>query len=121
MTANVTIPGPRAIVGSKPTDTNEATVYTAGKEFPVLVQLLICNGTGSAATATAKWGDGTTDYDMLNAYSVAAHSYVLLDVLIPLRENYTLKVTSGTGSALTYTFVIVSTGSTLGRPGSAAA
>lgn len=113
--ANVNIPGQRVIIPSKPSNTDPATVYTAGKESPVVVQIFVCNNTGSAANATVKWGDGSTDYDVLNTHSVAAYSTEIFDVIIPLRESYTLKVTSGTGNALTFNFVIVATGSTLGR------
>lgn len=120
MTASVTIGGQRTPIASKPTDTNEATIYTAGKEVPVVVALIICNGTGSAAAATVKWGDGSTDYAIIAGKSIPANDSVIYDMLLPLREGYTLKVTSGTGNALTFTFVIVSTGSTTYGQGAAA-
>ena len=81
---------------------------------------IICNSTASAAVATVKWGDGSTDYDVIAGKSIAANSSEVYDLMLPLRENHTVKVTSGTGNALTFSFVIVSTGSTLYGPGNAA-
>lgn len=121
--AAVPVGGQRTPKGLKPSDTNEATMYTAGKEFPVIVGMAVANNTGSAANATIRWGDGSTDYDIIATKSVAAHDTLFLpDIFLPLREGYTIKVTSGTGNALTFTLIIVSTGSTLpGGIGGAAA
>lgn len=111
--ATVVISGQRRLIGLKPADTNEATMLTAAKEFSVIVGVIVANNTGSAAVATVKWGDGSTDYDVISGKSVAANDSIYPDVFLPLREGYTIKVTSGTGNALTFTLVIVATGSTL--------
>lgn len=125
MSALVSVGGQRSIYGLTPADTNEATMLTAGKDSPVVVGIRIVNLTGSAANATVKWGNGATDFAICDTKSVAARDY--LDVLsddglpfLPLREGYTIKVTSGTGGALAFTLITVSTGSTLYGPGNAA-
>ena len=64
--ASHTVDGTRRIISSTPANTSEATLYTAAKENPVVVQLIITNLTASAANATVKWGDGSTDYDLLD-------------------------------------------------------
>lgn len=120
--AAINIGGQRRAIGLKPANTNEATMLTAGKDMPVLIGLIVANNTGSAANATVRWGNGTTDYDIVAAKSIAANDSYLPDLPpIPLREGYTIKVTSGTGNALTFTLVIASTGSTLYGPGSVSA
>lgn len=106
--AHVPLSGPRRIIGLTPANTNEATMLTAGKENPIVTEIYITNITGVTANATVKWGDGT-DYAILSAHAVA--NSVHLDVCIPLRATHTIKVTSGTGSALTFSLVVVEVGS----------
>lgn len=89
-------------------------MLTATKAIPTIVGIIIANNTGGAIAATMRWGNGSTDYDVLAAKSVAANdSYINNDVYLPLREGHTIKVTSATGNALTFTLVIVETGSAL--------
>ena len=108
MTAsNVVVPGPRRLVGLTPADTNEATMLTAGADGTVVVELWITNLTGTAANATVKWGDGSTDFAVIDTYSVAARMFLHEPVLLPLRKDWTIKVTSGTNSALAFTIVVV--------------
>lgn len=103
-----TIDGPGRMVGLKPANTSEADILTAGDERPVVVGIVIANNTGSAATATLRWNDGTTSYDILAAKSVAANDTLFVDqIFLPLRSGYKIKVTSGTGNALTFTLVVV--------------
>jgi hypothetical protein len=115
MTAYVPITGTRRIVSSTPANTNEATLYTspAGPNNAV-VQIWITNLTGSAANATVKWGDGSTDYSLIDTKSIAARDYHKVDCLIPMREAYTVKITSGTGSALTFTIIVIEFGGAFG-------
>src|SRR3990172_5032816 len=89
-------------------------MLTAGDDRPVIVGLVIANNTGGAVAATVRWGNGTTDYDILAAKSIAANDVYIPDLPpVPLRNGYTVKVTSGSGNALTFTLVVVSEGSTL--------
>lgn len=101
------IPGVAAAYASTPANTNEATLFTAGKRGGVLVQMYIANVTGSAANATVKWGDGSTDHAVVSVKSIAGNDYLHLDMNIPLREGQTVKITSGTNSALTFTAVVI--------------
>lgn len=105
--AQVPVPGARRQVSSTPADTNEATLLTAGKENPTVVEIWITNLTGTAANATVKWGDGSSDYSLIDTKAIAARDYLQAPCLIPLRDGYTIKITSGTGNALTFTIVIV--------------
>ena len=114
MTGFVDLVGSRRPISLTPANTNEATLMTAGKERPTVVEIWITNLTGSAANATVKWGNGSADYSLIDTMSIAARTYHKVDVLIPLREAYTIKVTSGTGNALTFTIIIVEYGSKLG-------
>lgn len=114
MTATVNVAGPRRVVGLKPGNTSEATMLTAGPERPMVVGVIIANNTASPAAATVKWGDGATDYDIISAKSIAANDSWFGEVMIPMLEGWTIKVTSGTGSALTFTLVLIETGGNLG-------
>ena len=112
--SSVNIGGQRRVIGLKPANTSEATMLTAGDDRPVIVGLVIANNTGGAVAATVRWGNGTTDYDILAAKSIAANDVYIPDLPpVPLRNGYTVKVTSGSGNALTFTLVVVSEGSTL--------
>ena len=112
--ASVVIGGPRRIIGLKPANTSEATMLTAGEDRPVVVGLIVANNTGGAVAATVRWGNGTTDYDIIAAKSIAANDSYFPDIPpIPLRSGYTFKVTSGSGNALTFTIVVISEGSQL--------
>tara|TARA_R110000822_G_scaffold50138_7_gene131223 strand:- start:5504 stop:5926 length:423 start_codon:yes stop_codon:yes gene_type:complete len=102
-------------IGLAPTDTAEATLLTAGPENPVLVGLMISNITGSAAAATVKWGDGTTDYSIVTAKSIAANDTFFQDLFVPLVDGGAIKVTSGAGDALVFTAIVVEYGSELVR------
>lgn len=114
------VSGSRRLVGLAPANTSEATMLTAGDENPNIVGLIIANTTGSAAVATVKWGDGSTDYPILSAYSIAANTSYFQDLLLPLRSGYTIKVTSGTSNALTFTLVVVDFAGRLGSAHEAA-
>ncbi|MDP3971976.1 MAG: hypothetical protein Q8P61_03585 [Candidatus Nanopelagicales bacterium] len=112
--AQVVVGGTRRLVGLKPANTNEATMFTAGSERPVVVQIVVANNTGSAAAATIKWGDGSTDYDVISGKSIGANDSWIQDIFLPLFDAYTIKVTSGTGNALTFTLAIVEYSGALG-------
>lgn len=107
----VHVTGTRRLKGLTPANTSEATMLTAGKERPSVVAVYIANLTGSAANATVKWGDGSTDFAVIDTYSVAARSFLHAEVFLPLREGWTIKVTSGTNNALAFTLVIAEYGS----------
>ena len=107
--------GNRRLVGLRPANASEATMYTARKERPAVVGIIIANETAGAVAATVKWGDGATDYRILAAKSIAANDlYVLDTIFLPLKEGHTIKVTSGSGNALTFTLVIAEGGSSFG-------
>lgn len=108
--------GQRRPIGLRPANTAEATMFTAGKERPSVVGIIVANETGGAVAATLKWGDGSTDYRVLAAKSIGANDvYVLDGIFIPLKEGYTIKVTSGSGNALTFTLIIAEGGSSFGN------
>ena len=114
MTAQVNVTGTRRPIGLTPSDTNEATIFTAGEAVTTLVQFWVANLTATAATTTIKWGDGSTDYPLISVFSVPARGYLREDCMIPLRPGYTVKVTSGTSSALTYSVIITEAAGGLG-------
>ena len=114
--ANIAISGQRRIVSSTPANTSEATLFTANDDTTSVVQIWATNLTAAAANATIKWGDGSTDYALVSVFSVPARGYLVEDVLIPMRDGYTIKITSGTGSALTFTAVVVEAGGSFGSP-----
>jgi hypothetical protein len=109
----VELRGPRRIVSLAPANTSEATMFTAGREGSVIACIHICNTSGSARTATVKWGDSSasTDYAILSAYSISANTiYTSPDALMaPLQEGDTIKVTSSAANDLTFTLLIVET------------
>jgi hypothetical protein len=104
---NVNIPGVLVSVAAKPTDTNEATLFTAGDKGATLVALSLCNNDGSARTATVQWNDGTTDWEIYTAYSIAANTTVLVEPFIHLPASGSLKITQGTASGITFTATMV--------------
>ena len=114
MTGFVEILGARRPIGLKPADTNEATLYTAAKENPTMLKLHVANLTATPANATVKWGDGTTDYSIIDTFAVPARGYLVEDLVIPMKDGYTIKVTSGTANALTFTIIISEYGGVLG-------
>ena len=113
MTASVDVSGTRRIISATPGDTNEATLYTAVKGPVAVVDIWITNLTGSAANATVQYGTGT-DYSLIDTKSIAARDYLKVECLIPLREGHTIKITSGTGNALTFTVVVIEFGGAFG-------
>lgn len=115
MTASVNVSGTRRIISSTPANTNEATLYTAPSgPNNALVEIWITNLTGSNANATVKWGDGSTDYSLIDTKAITARDYHKVECLIPMRESYTVKITSGTNSALTFTIVVIEFGGAFG-------
>ena len=94
-------------ISSTPADTNEATLFTAGPGNSVH-GLYITNMTGTDANATVKWGDGSTDYAVINTETIHANAGLFEpEFYIPLRENYTIKITSDTADALTFTIIVL--------------
>ena len=115
MTASVNVSGTRRIISSTPANTAEATLYTAPSgPNNAVVEIWITNLTGSAANATVKWGDGSTDYSLIDTKAIALRDYHKVECLIPMRESYTVKITSGTNSALTFTIVVIEFGGAFG-------
>lgn len=114
--ANVPIPGTRRIVSATPSDASEATLLTAASEKPTVVQVLVTNLTNAAANATVKWRDSSasTDYSLIDTYPVQPRGYLLENLIVPLESGDLIKITSGTGSALTFHIVIVEFVGTLG-------
>lgn len=111
MTSGVSLTGQFRMIGSAPADTNEATIFTAGKGFPVATEVWIANKTASAVNVTFKWGDGSIDYPIIDTYALPARDYLHKELFIPMRESYTLKATSGTANGATFSVAIVEGGS----------
>lgn len=112
--AHVNVIGHPGIRSATPSDTNEATLFTANDDSSYVVAVWLTNLTGSNANATVKWGDGSTDYSLIDTYAVTARMFERIPCLIPLRNGYTIKVTSSTGSALTFTAIVVEGGTAFG-------
>ena len=111
MPSFVGLSGSRRPVSATPADTNEATLLTGTAAREAVVQIWVTNLTGSAANATVKWGDGSTDYSLIDTHAVAPRDYIKEDITLQLQSGWTIKITSGTNSALTFTVMIVETGS----------
>lgn len=111
MTSSISLRGQFRIVGSAPADTNEATIFTAGKGFPVATELWIANKTASPVDVTFKWGDGSTDYPIIDTFALPARNYLREELFVPMRESYTLKITSGTANGATFSVAIIEGGS----------
>lgn len=107
MPAYIPIPGNNRLIGLTPEDTNEATMFTAAGERPVVAGIIIANAHSSAVAATVKWGDGSTDFPIIPAKSIPANSNMIQDLFLPLFDGYTIKVTSGMADLLTFTLVVV--------------
>lgn len=105
--AHVGIFGKPKTYVAKPADTNEATIFAAGNAPATLVALLLCNNDGSARTATVQWNDGTTDWEIYTALSVAANTSVLAEPFIVIPAGGALKVTQGTNSGITFHMTLV--------------
>lgn len=108
--AQIALSGRPRSTALKPSDTNEATLITLADRGGLLLQLVIANNTGSAANATVKWNDGTTDWDIVSAKSIAANDSTIIDPFIRVPDGGSIKVTSGTGDALTFTATVVEFG-----------
>ena len=93
-------------VSSTPANTNEATLYTAGNDNPCLIGLWITNITSTAAKATLKIDDGTA-YSLIHEFEIPGNGYLIEpEIYIPMDSGDTIKITSGTASALTFTVII---------------
>lgn len=115
MSHAINLPGVKRIVSNTPSDTSETTMLTAGEERPVVAEIWITNLTASNADATLKWGDGSTDFSLIDTEQVDGRSRIgPIECTIPLRKDYTIKITSGTGGALTFSIVVVETVGILG-------
>lgn len=103
------VPGKRRLVSLKPADTNEATIFTAGPYGATVLAVVISNNTGTAANATVRWRDdsASTDWDIIATKSVGVNDTLYInEAVFPLRESDLIKVTSGTGNALTFTVLV---------------
>jgi hypothetical protein len=107
MSASVDVFGRRRTVSLKPTDTNEATLVTAGKAGMTVVWICIANGENAANAASVEWYDGTTDWPVYAAKSIAANDTHMADVCIEIPDGGSLKVTSGDADEITFTVTIV--------------
>lgn len=110
MVASIDIFGTRRTVSVTPANTSEATLYAvpAGMKSADVVALWIANLTASAANATVQWSDGTNDFSLIDTKSIAARDYHQpVEFFVPLPEAGSIKITSGTNSALTFTIVVV--------------
>jgi len=92
---------------AKPADTNEATIFTAGQKGALLVGIVLCNNDGSARTATVQWHDGTTDWEIVTALSVAANTTTILEPFISIPAAGLVKITQGTNSGITFHVTVV--------------
>lgn len=105
--AHVGIIGRPKTYVAKPADTNEATIFTAGEAQATLVALLLCNTDSGAQTATVQWSDGTTDWDIYTALSVAANTSVFAEPFIVIPAGGSIKITQGAASKITFHVTVV--------------
>ncbi|MCP4182318.1 MAG: hypothetical protein GY761_03240 [Hyphomicrobiales bacterium] len=92
---------------SKPSDTSLTTVYTVG--YDGIVDLLSINISANVAgNASVQIYDGSTNWDILSARTMAAGDTILMEWWdgIPLKQNCVIKVQSSVGNAITFTAVI---------------
>lgn len=66
-----------------------------------VVEILITNSSGSAATITLNKFDGVTDWPLLGAKSIAANDVYELTFPFVLPKTWTLRATPGTANVLT--------------------
>ena len=104
--AFVSVLGSPRTASLSPTDTSDHTLIDVGSLGSALLQVIIANNTGSAATATVQWHDGTTDWDIYAGKSISANDTLIAELFIRLPENGAIKVASGTANALTFTVTI---------------
>ena len=93
---------------SRPSDTNNATLYTVGASSTAVIKSIrVCNTTATAATCRVFLvpSGGTADQTTAIYYdfTVPPNSTLSDDGYHILAASGTLQVRSGTGSALTFT------------------
>ncbi len=93
----------------RPADTNPASLYSPAASTEVMIlSILVCNTTGSAATFRLFIDDDGTTYDQTTALyydvSVAANTTLQIDLKLTMDDSSgNLAVQTGTNNALTFT------------------
>lgn len=114
MTGSIRLVGHPRAVGLTPTNTSQATMFTAQDNNTAVTEIWVANTSGSTRQATVKWGNGVTDYPIISSFDLAGNTYFHEDIMIPLRTGYTLKVTSGAANDITFTITVIEGGSAFG-------
>lgn len=92
-------------IASKPSDTNAATIYAPGTGATGVLKYMNIAAT-SAASATVWWNDGSTDYLLLDAYSLPANTsvaFVFGEPVIRGDDSAVLKVKTSSANNITFT------------------
>lgn len=100
------------------TTTSQTVVFTAqvgnSNARTIVLSAGLVNETGSAATLTLEWNDGTTDRKWFKR-SVPANDTVFIDQLpLMLLNGFTIKATASAGNAITITLSIMQDSGALG-------
>lgn len=116
--ASNNIMGNRAKYATIPSDGNAETLFTAVNERPCLVGVVICNKDASAHDVSLIFNDGTTDYPIINEYSLAADEFIVPDLPpIQLEEGESLKVQADAGNVVSFIASVIETGGVSGETG----
>lgn len=91
---------------------SNAVLFTAGKDRPVITQIIVCNRTSPAAATTYNLSfliDGTRYY-IANLRPIAANETHILDVSIPMSEGSTFEIARGASASVDFAMMYFSTG-----------
>lgn len=106
VSANFEYKAKRSTYFSKPADTNTATMYTVGTGIIATVEALSMTADG-ASTATVWISDGSTDWLVQNAESLAQDTHHTETFGQPvMRAGWSVKVKSSVASKVTYMLTV---------------
>ncbi len=107
------IHGLKRVEWLKPADSNEADLFEATEDHTIVAALWACNNTASPVAATIQFYElaSTTDWEFIDTEDVAANTTSFWnEVPLPMRSGDKIKVTSETGSALTFGCLVLDPG-----------
>ena len=100
--------GVRRIVASTPSGTSLTALHTCPATMNLTNLYSVNIAAISAADVTVVYNDGSTDYSLLSAKTMAADEVILLEWRegLPFRASDVLKIKTTSGSAITFVAVI---------------
>ena len=93
----------KRLYGTAQPTTTAATVYDPPAAGCVLKQVYIQNATGTSATMTISIGTDAAATRIMDAQSVPANGFLIIDVWIPLVDADIIQAKQGTTGACTLT------------------